>query len=318
METAIKLLGLLGLLLITQTMFPQKTIKEYVTKTDAEKIKKNITIIGQPVMNSPKSFKDGRSKWPFFTSKKQLPDTIALITYNISDLGLATSWSNNYAVYTEYFSLTETGGNIVANEMLKQTIETMKEEFKKQGVVLLTINELVNKPEKRQYYYHDFVPTVSKVGYFLSDIENRATDISVCADYYRYFDMGATYDFLRSESLGYDLANNLGVDGVLSIGFVIQSNKQEVYLRAMKMAIHGPNPTQKEDKKYRGQKLGSGYYNGQMFIGGQLQFKKPFKTAEIKGKDITNMDFDGLEVIMKSFIEKFYEAIYYSIGKVTK
>jgi len=318
MKKIINFPGLLCLFLCFQVGFSQKTINEYLEKYDSEKIKKNVVMIGQPVKNSPKSFRDGHSKWPYIDSREQLPDTIALITYHVNDLGVTSSWSNDYYTYTDYFSLTETGGNMVANEMFKVSIEALKEEFKKQGVVLLTFEDVVNTPEKIKYYYEDFMPNVSKIGTFLSDIENRANDISVSADYYRYFDMGATYDYLRSESLGYDLANNLGVDGVLSIGFVIQSNTKEIYLRAIKMAIHAPNPIPKEDKKYVGQKMGTGYYNGQMYAGGYLPFKKPFKTGEISGKKAMKLNFEGLDVLSKLIIEKFYEEINISIAKVSK
>jgi hypothetical protein len=318
MKTATRILSVICLFGFIQTGVAQKSVKEYVTKTKKEKIQKSIVVIGQPVSSSVKSFQDGHSKWPLLTSKDQLPDTVALITFNISDLGLTSSWANDYARYTEYFSLSETGGNLVANEMLSQTIGTLKEEFRKQGVVLLTIGDILDTQEKMDYYYSGFTPTVSKLGKFLSNVENRATDISVCADYYRYFDMGATFDHLRSESLGHDLANSLGVDAVLSVGFEVQSNKKEMYLRAVKMALHAPNPLPKEDKKYIAQKAGNGYYYGQLFVGGGLRFKKPFKTVEIKKKQITSMDFEGLDVVLQNMLERFYSEMHSSIDKAAK
>lgn len=264
-----------------------------------------------------KSFRDGHGKNPYLTSADQLPDTIALITFNINDLGLTTTFSNDYATYTNYYSLSESGGNLVADDIHSKTIAGLKTEFQKRGVVLLTPEEYLNTPEKQAYYYNEFVPAVSKVGKFLSNIENRATDISVCADGYRYFDMGAAFDYLRSESLGAELAQALGVDGVLSVGIEIQSQKKEGYLRAIKMTLHATNPNPKEDKKYIGQKTGTGYYEGQLFAGGGLRFKKPFEVMELGKNQIISMDFEGIDVIFNCFIEKFYDEIDAAINKAS-
>jgi hypothetical protein len=296
----------------------QKTIKEYVTKTKSEKIKKSIVMEGQPVTSSPKSFKDGHSKWPLLTSTDQLPDTIALITFHINDLGVTSYTKGYYATFIDNFSVSEEGGNFIANEMYTQTISTLKEEFAKHGVVLLTPTEFLDTPEKRSFYYDEFSPKVSKLGKFLSGVENRSLDISVAADYYRYFDMGASYDYLRCESLGFELANKLDVDGVLSIGFTVQSNSKEIYFRNIRVALHGPNPIPRLDKKYVAQKSGNGYNTGQLYAGGYLNFKDPFKIAVIKRKQMSKIDIDGLEIVLSNFIEHYYNVMNYAIEKASK
>lgn len=318
MNTKVKLIGILCILFCNQVIFAQKTIKEYVAKNGGEKIKKDILIdvFSKPITN--KGFADGHGKNPYFSSTDQLPDTIALITFHINDLGLTVVETTAAFIYTTYYYVSAEGGNVIANKIHEQTIESLKQEFKKQGVVLLTPSEFLDTPEKKSFYHNEFMPSVSKMGKFLSSIENRATDISVCADYYSPFDMGAAFDYLRSESLGYDLANKLGVDGVLSIGIVIQSTKKEAYVRAVKMALHGPNPIPMVDKKYIGQKTGTGYYSGQLYVGGTFSFKDPIKSIELGKQTITSMDFDGLEIIFGNFIGKFYDEINAAINKVSK
>ena len=318
MNTAMKLLYFLSMFLFSQMVFAQKTIKEYVTKTKSEKIKKSIAMQGQPVKNSPKAFKDGHSKWPLLTSTDQLPDTIALITFHINDLGATSYTKGYYTTFIDNISVSEEGGNFIANEMHKQTISTLKEEFAKRGVVLLTPSEFLDTPEKKSFYYDEFSPKVSKLGKFLSNVENRSLDIAVAADNYRYFDMGASYDYLRCESLGFELVNKLGVDGVLSIGFVIQSNSKEIYFRSVSMSLHGPNPIQRLDKKYIAQKTGNGYNAGQLYTGGYLSFKNPFKIVEIKRKQMSNIDIDGLEIILSNFIEHYYTTMNDAIVKVSE
>jgi len=301
-----------------QSVTAQKSIKEYVVKYNFEKIKKSIAMDVFTRPATQKSFKDGHGKNPYFSSKDQLPDTIALITFHINDLGFSESWRDYFYVYTKFYSVSKSGGNKIANEIQKQTIATLKEQFKKRGAVLLTPNEYLNTPEKIAFYNDEFAPEVSKMGKFLSNFENRKTDISVCASGYRYLDMGASFDYKRSISLGGELANKLGVDAVLSIGIQVQSKKKEVYTRVVKMALHGPNPNPRVDKKYFGQKTGTGYYDGQLYTGGTFVFKKPIKSIDLGKEHVKSMDFEGFDVIFKGFIEKFYEVMNGAIEKVSK
>jgi len=318
MKITINILCLLSVVLISQLVFAQKTIKEYVTKTNPEKIKKSIVLEGLPVTKSAKSFRDGHSKWPLLTSTDQLPDTVALVTFHVNDLGVTTYTKGSYVTFIDNVNVGEEQGNAIANEMHRHTIASLKEEFAKRGVVLLTPTEFLNTPEKISFYYDEFSPQISKLGNLLSNVENRAMDIAVGADTYRYFDMAATYDHLRSESLGYELANMLGVDAVLSIGFTIQSTAKEIYFRNVRMALHAPNPIEKLDKKYVAQKTGNGYNTGQLFTGGYLAFKDPFKIVEKKDRKVSTLDIDGLEIVLNTMVEHYYDTMNGAIEKVSK
>ena len=81
-----------------------------------------------------------------------------------------------------------------------------------------------------------------------------------------------------------------------------------------------PNPNPKLDKKYFGQKNGTGYYEGQLYFGGSFTFKKPIKTIDInfKEKKTNYIKFEGIEVIFSSFIEKYYDEMNKAIDKVSK
>jgi hypothetical protein len=81
--------------------------------------------------------------------------------------------------------------------------------------------------------------------------------------------------------------------------------------------LHGGNPNSKVDKKYMGQKTGTGYYDGQLYVGGTFRFKKPIKSVELGKQHITSMDFKGFEIIFKSFIGKFYDVMNTSISKTS-
>ena len=309
--------AILFCVIFTYSTHAQKSIKDYVNKNDTKKLDKAVMIdfMSQPATG--KSYRDGHGKGPYLSSKEQLPKKVALITFHINDYGV--SYVNDYG-YTRvwtYSSVTAEGGNKIASAMHDHTIDNLKQRFAENGAQLLTPNEFLDTEEKIDYYYNQFQPTVSKIGNFLSNIENRTSDIVVCADYYRYFDMGAAFDYLRSESLGADLAKKLGVDAVLSIGIVIQSQNTEAYVRSFKMALHGPNPIERKDKKYVGQKTGTGYYHGQIYSGATLAFKKPIPAIKMSNNNITEMEFEGLEVIFDSFINKFYNTMNGAIEKTS-
>ncbi len=299
MKITSKLIGLIAFMLLSQLVFSQKTIEEYLSNTKIEKIKKSFVIDAFSKPATHKSYIDGHGKNPYFTSKEQLPDTIALITFHINEQG-------NVFVHS------------AANATQVQVIMTLKEEFKKKGVVLLTPLEFLNASEKKRYYYDEYIPKVSKLGTFLNEIENRDVNKTGAAKTYRFFNMAAAFDYKRSVSLGYDLANKLGVDAVLSIGINIVSSSKGMSLKGIIMTMHGPNPNPKMNKKYVAQKSGNGYNNGQLYIGGRFNFKKPIKVFEHKDHKVIDRNLKGLEIVFKCFIEKFYEEFYSSIEKSSK
>ncbi len=312
MKTKAKILSSILLFFFITTTIAQTPMQDYVKKNGVEKIKKKVIVDAFSKPATHKSFKDGHGKTPYLSSTDQLPDTIALITLHINDLG-GGYWVNDGK------NVGVKGGNYIANLILEETINSLKEAFKKRGVVLLTPNEYLNTERKRTIYYESFEPKISKTGKFLSDLEDKSTDISVCASNYRYFDLGAAFDYKRSQSLGGVLAKELEVDGLLSVAVGFYSNNKGVHMSLVTMTVHGPNPNPKIDKKYFGQKTGTGYYNGQLYFGGTFTFKKPITTLVFnQKKDAFYPKFKGTGVIFSSFIEKYYDVMDTSIAKVSK
>lgn len=295
-------------------VFGQKSIKEYVEKTGPEKIKKNI-VMGpgnEPVTAG--GFADGHGKNPVLITKSQIPDTVALITYYIYDVGTEVKGGN----YIYSYSLSSSGGNYFANKLHNEGIKKLKEEFRSKGIVLLTPEEFLNTPQKKNYYYKEFIPQISKLGSFLSGIETKGNDVSVAADGYRGFDISAAPDHLRSESLGGDLAKKLGVKGVFSIAIELMSSKKEVKINGIKMALHGPNPIPKEDKKYIAQNMGNGWYAGQLYSFGYMYFKDPILIGEFKKDQVVSENYEGIGEVESLFVDKFYDAMSEAIEKAAK
>jgi hypothetical protein len=303
----------LGILMAAGTASAQKSIREYVDKTDREKIKSSIVISGRPVTAA--GYGDGHGANPLLTSKDQIPKKIALINLYIYDLGTTTVSDAGNWVTTTYMAVSGNGGNMLANEILNKSIADLKGGFSKNGITLLTPQEYLDTEEKRDFYYEQFTPQMSKMGNFIGNLETKHQDIAVAADYYRGFDIAAAHDHLRSESLGGVLAKKLEVDGVMIVAVELQSDNKVVNIHGFKASIHGPNPIPREDKKYIGQGTGTGYYEGNYYAGAYMYFKAPIQVAEVEKKQIVNLNFDGIGTVLGCFPEALYDAMAESIEK---
>jgi hypothetical protein len=311
------------IMVYTTALFAQKSIQEFVDKSGKDKVKKSVVIGQRPVTAA--GFADGHGRNPLFVRAEQIPDTVALITLFIYDLGTTTVSRGGNVVTTTYTWVSPAGGNALANGIHQQSIDKLKSAFRSKGIVLLTPDEYLNTDEKRNYYHKTFTPKISKLGKFLGNLETKHVDISVAADNYRAFDIAAAYDHLRSESYGSDLAKKLGVGGVLSIAIELQSDDRNVNMHGVKMALHGPNPVPKEDKNYVAQNLGNGYYYGNIYADAVFFLPKPisvggFDKKKIEGerKRVTvmeGMNFDGVGTIMECMVEEMHRAMLESIEK---
>ena len=167
----------------------------------------------------------------------------------------------------------------------------------------------------------------------------KNVDTSVGADHYRPFDITVAWDPIRSESLVTDLGKKLGLKGIATLAFDIQTDRKDIFLLSARLALQGPNPIPKEDKKYVAQNMGNGYYYGQVFtdvnfriprpalIGQYYNIKKAAKKDVVRtgglyqqtvtskqGADI-GLDPSGLETIVALLTEKTFDTIQESIEK---
>ncbi len=287
-------------------------IREYINKNGIEKIKKSVVVTAAP--QTARGYEGGHGRTPRLTSVSQIPDTLALITFYVYDVGSQVDAGN--IIYS--YNLSEHGGNYIANGVHKKNIEQIRETYRKMGIVVLTPDQFLDTEEKKNFYYTNFKPGISKLGSFLSGLENKKTDVAVAADYYRGFDLNAAADHVRMEALGDTLVEVLGVDGVLSVALELSSNGKETCMNGAKMAIHAPNPIAKQDRKYVSQNMGAGYYSGQIFAGSYFYFKKPMRIAEFKKKKIENENYDGIGDVLGAMAEEMQDAMKKAIEKTPK
>lgn len=285
-------------------------IKEYVSKVGVEKIKKHI----RKVNVQDNGFEDGHGRFPYFTSKNQLPDTIGLITFYVYDEG-TTERTPSFVTTT---NISESGGNYFANELHKEAIKQLKESFKTKGIVLQTPDEYLDSDEKQKFYAEKFQPRISKLGKIISGLEERRTDMAVCADNYRGFDINAAADHERMISMGYELTEKLGLDAVLSIAIRLQDDGKRLFLHEIKWTINGPNPVAKwKDHKYRGC-CGAKYQEGLVYYFSTYTIKKPIQIARRKRKELTEENYTGFGDLLSPFVSSTLERWDVTLSKNAK
>ncbi len=321
---------LVGSLITLSLAANAQQVQEYVSNTSKDKIRKGIQITQKPVVAG--GFGDGHGRNPVLTNRSQVPDTIGIISLYINDFG--TVKEGPYSISSYWIS--PDGGNQIANTLVQQVMAPLKEAFRKQGVVLLDPTEYLNTPAKRKYYYDTFTPKVSRLAKFLSNIETKHVDTSVGADFYRPFDISVCWDAIRAESLVNDLGKNLGLKGMLTVAFNMQTDARTINMLGIRMALNGPNPIPKEDKKYVAQNMGNGYYFGQIYADCNFNFPKPllvgryhniknkkksssgvldsYKVTITKSAEI-GLDVSGTEVVVEILSEKMFAEINEAIEK---
>src|SRR5690606_17803448 len=231
----------------------------------------------------------------------QLPKRIALATFYVYDAGTVDVNDAGNTVVTTTTWVSEKNGNILANKFLQASIGPLKQVFEQQGIQLLTLDEAADSEEKRAFYREKVPLELSKgllgaLRKFIISMESGDKKMIMAADGYRVFDVSAAWDWKRSISLGSDLAGNLGVDAVLSVGVGVSTNGDTYTLNHVKWAVNGKNPNpKKEGHKYVSQNLGTGYYEGQCYFKADLGMtsKKggvPFYRHKTKAENLEGFD----------------------------
>lgn len=308
-RSKLNLRAAVSLLLLSTVAYSQAPIKEFVDDKGIAKIKKQIS----KEMSGYNCHPDGHGPHPYFTSLSQIPDTIALATFYVYDDGTSTTTDAGNVTFITTYALSEKGGNYFANQLLKESVQQLKEAFLKNNIVLLTAEEYLDTEAKRKFYYDEFKPQVSKLGSFLAGIETKRRDIGVCADYYRGFDEAAAFDFKRSVSLGHELAGKLDADAVLSIAVKLKDDGKKIALQAVNWTLNGPNPVPKQDKKYPGA-FGAGYQEGLVYFTSHY-FVDDVVFAKRKKKELLEQHYEGFGTLLSCFVEASVEKMQSSAGR---
>ena len=207
--------------------------------------------------------KSGNGPTPYLAALGHPPKRVALVSFYAYDQG------NTHGFGSPYFGgrtevsrqLTADGAGLVATMLHDQGIATLKETFKAYGMELLTPDEFLDTDAKRELFgsFEMEMGGFAKLAKWgeKSGKENKlsnATRLSAVAPGYRLFRFlfgeNPTMrggDEKISKSLGYDLANGLGVDATLVTCNLCKATKKEGSLERVYMHLFGPNPVPGEE-----------------------------------------------------------------------
>ncbi|MFC3880346.1 hypothetical protein ACFOSV_09180 [Algoriphagus namhaensis] len=185
--------------------------------------------------------------------KENMPDPkkIGVLTFQLWD---ESTWSSSKAGNWEYYEknfLTETGSNVISNELLSQMLPVIENQFSQQGIAVQEPSEFIDNAEE-QKIYDEGAETIELSGVLkafsgglLSRLQGKTEGQgSVSADGYAFYPITPSIlssDFKAPSTLGL-LAEELGVDAVLVIAVRVSIEKGGKLLvcNGVEMGLFGP------------------------------------------------------------------------------
>lgn len=256
----------------------------------------------------------GRGPVPYLKKLGKPPARVALVSFYLWDCG--NKKENSYSIYagnyiyrvrsTRTRNVASGEVDVLANELHDASIGALKQSFAAVGMQLLTPEEFVDTPAKRDAY-DNFNVEMGGVGKFLSGLQQKVSGDTWqwgAPDGYRVmklttvgnvknnrFQLGMTGVGIAkiAVSLGHDLAEALGVDAVAILYNVVQAQKASINMRGAGLYMFGPNPIAGS-----GQSL---YWNGLQYSGVYLRMDDiPFIKTSKDGK-LIEADYEGFGIV---------------------
>jgi hypothetical protein len=311
---------------------------------------------------SKKDNLEGKAKFDFNTSKirasgrgfslnmkyaNEAPKKVALVSFYVDDPGITKVSGTNASGKTYHTTNTgEDAARAYADEFLSNGIESLKADFKKFNVTLLTPAEFLTDDAKKKAY-NDFVvrntklnELGAKIGAFFKDGASAGTTIETdaSASGYRLLkinkrehidtkhknrtqpqNLSGSINSEMIESVGFELCKSLDVDAVLII-YNTQTadnkwSRTRHWMDAVSMYMFGPNPLPLKE----GKKDNMFYSKGIFYCGTRIWFKKPLildpkiKDESLKAQVMKdnytayNKVLEGLAGKMEHYYEKELE-----------
>lgn len=264
------------------------------SQEDFNKEWQKIVQYGHPATKNFKPKEDGSGTMPMLSKLPSVPKRVALVTFTVFDAGQHDR-NSNY-IYT--YSITESGGNYFCNKFLEKGLPALKANFAAQGMTVLTPDEFLDTPEKKEAY-RNFNPDMSAFASIMESAMGKSPEkgVSAVADNYSYYYIGDGRDFKLSESMGAALCKALGVDAVLSVVNNVSTDTRYFGLNKVNLVMHGPNPTPRiEGHKYRGA-MGANYQDGHLYQANWMDVSFLYMEKH-KKKGTLFETYDGYDRIM--------------------
>jgi hypothetical protein len=248
------------------------------------------------------------------------PKKVALISFYLYDPASSKVKGGAYtgSVNVSCWRTPDSKGQTHIDGFYAQSVDVMKEEFKKQGMELLTPEEFITTDEIAQFYYGFNQETAKKEksavtvraaagttvssvaeasvstlkvspsgkGYRAFFVANEDMTVSQSVNFKTSGIMGANRKM--TSSIGYELCKGLEVDAVVICYIVTRKpkmTKEDYGVNAVSMYMFGPNPViSGEDDKNRGQ-----FYCGARFFSSSPLMFEVQKTKQVSYANMGNV-----------------------------
>lgn len=235
----------------------------------------------------PKEGRSGKSGKGFSANLELLPNGIkrvALVSFYAFDPGVTKTWTTTSSsgfitTTTTYTKKRSTGGmaSEIAYGAFVTSIDPMIAKFKEFGIDLLLPNQILDTDAKKNYY-NSFQVQHGKFADWARNLSSGNHDqmygtleglnvMDIVGEPYGNYTMSGMLatrkdniadrqvyvfnkDIKMTESIGYDLCTNLGVDAVIiSYMTVFQPSNGKIQLQNIRFVMFGPNPVMPEESK---------------------------------------------------------------------
>ncbi len=300
----------------------------------AEKFPTVEKVVKKTVYNFPKEGRKNNKGKGYSASLKLLktpPKRVALVSFFTFDPGLTRSYTftsdygymSTSTTTTKQRGLSQGSASAIVDVFFYSSIDKLVAQFKQNGMDLLLPEQFLDSDTKKQYLEnftvkHDAFDNIiknlgtadhkimyawpqgtkpldviyepfanySKSGIFSSlDYKTKVVDKQT---------MVMLDDEKMQNSVGYDLATNLGVDAVLIVYFTIYQPKDtRIVLQNANMILMGPNPVQVEEGK-----TPLFYRRGQFYCATRFQPDLPIFNSKKKDPETQKLTIDGFEHVV--------------------
>ena len=282
--------------------------------SDAAKVAEDVKI---HMMNGDNAgLESGNGLVPYLKALGAPPKRVALLSFYLWDCG--NKKESSYRMYggNYVYSVNTTRSHSVdaheidrlAAELHDAGIGALKEEFAAVGMQLLTPDEFLDTPDKRQAYETARIEEGGGAR-LMSFLQSGKTDDEWqwgTPGGYRLVKMVTAGDVRGNNfslamqgigvgkfanSVGHDFAKALGVDAVVVLYNVVQAEKTSINFRGAYMYMFGPNPVPNAGQ--------SVYYPGQQYSGDYLRTDVEFIKTDKEGHALET-DYAGYSIVSRA------------------
>lgn len=268
----------------------------------------------------------------------ELPKKVALVTFYLEDPGTTKQKKSSTQIVAKLWSTDAATAQAHVNGFYNESIDDLKAGFEKMGMTLLTPDEFLTSDDKKTFY-NSFMAEHGPLKKNKLSVKSMTAAgtlniqrTRVAADGYKViwvnnenlYSTPATI-FLNTgnndakffESMGYKLAEGLGVDAVAAVTIVTRKPKENYYhygVNAASLYVFTKNPIQLAEEEDTGLK-GMFYIRGQFLAGSRVTYSKPELFQYQHKKKGYGPVYDGMGNVMTAMTNKIDEYFQKRISK---